>query len=32
VYVRSSNGLGVQVVTGCGTPDVTTTPWQKLGE
>jgi anti-sigma factor RsiW len=32
VYVRSSNGLGVQVVTGCGTPDVTTTPWQKIGE
>ena len=32
VYVRSANGLGVQVVTGCGTDDPTSTPWQKIGE
>ncbi|GAB2593577.1 zf-HC2 domain-containing protein [Microlunatus antarcticus] len=32
VYVRNADGLGVQVVTGCGTDDPTTTPWQRLGE
>jgi anti-sigma factor RsiW len=32
VYVRSAEGLGVQVVTGCGTRDVTSTPWQRIGE
>lgn len=32
VYVRSSAGLGVQVVTGCGTRDPTTTSWQRIGE
>ena len=32
VYVRSADGLGVQVVTGCGTPDPSATPWQPLRE
>ena len=32
VYVRTSDGLGVQLVTGCGTVDPTATPWQRLGE
>jgi anti-sigma factor RsiW len=32
VYVRSADGLGVQVVTGCGTDDPTSTTWQKIGE
>ena len=32
VYVRSAAGLGVQVVTGCGTADPTATPWQRIGE
>ena len=32
VYVRRSDGLGVQVVTGCGTGDPVSTPWQRLGE
>ena len=32
VYVRSSAGLGVQVVTGCGTDDPVPTPWQRIGE
>jgi len=32
VYVRSADGLGVQVVTGCGTRDVAGTPWQRIGE
>ncbi|MGI3781947.1 MAG: hypothetical protein ACRYG2_14355, partial [Janthinobacterium lividum] len=32
VYVRTTDGLGVQVVTGCGTGDPTPTPWQRLGE
>jgi hypothetical protein len=32
VYARSADGLGVQVVTGCGTGDLTTTPWQRIGE
>ncbi|HEY0239132.1 MAG TPA: zf-HC2 domain-containing protein [Friedmanniella sp.] len=32
VYVRSGDGLGVQVVTGCATGDPVPTPWQKIGE
>jgi anti-sigma factor RsiW len=32
VYVRSPHGLGVQVVTGCGTPDPVSTPWQRIGD
>lgn len=32
VYIRSSDGLGVQVVTGCGTTEPATTPWQRIGE
>ena len=32
VYVRSSAGLGVQVVTGCATTTPAATPWQRIGE
>jgi anti-sigma factor RsiW len=32
VYVRTADGLGVQVVTGCGTRDLVSTPWQRIGE
>ena len=32
VYVRSTDGLGVQVVTGCGTPEPAATRWQRIGE
>ena len=32
VFVRTADGLGVQVVTGCGTRDVAGTPWQRIGE
>lgn len=32
VYVRSSDGLGVRVVTGCSTGDPVATPWQRIGE
>ncbi|MGI3783240.1 MAG: zf-HC2 domain-containing protein [Janthinobacterium lividum] len=32
VYLRSSDGLGVRVVTGCGTGRPVATPWQRIGE
>lgn len=32
VYVRSDAGLGVRVVTGCGTATPTATPWVRIGE
>jgi len=32
VYVRSADGLGVRVVTGCRTRDPAATPWQRIGE
>lgn len=32
VYLRSSDGLGVSVVTGCGGRDPVATPWQQIGE
>jgi anti-sigma factor RsiW len=31
-YVRTADGVGVQVVTGCATRDPTATPWQRIGE
>jgi hypothetical protein len=31
VYVRSDAGLGVRVVTGCGTDDPSATPFQRIG-
>lgn len=32
VYVRTSAGVGVQVVTGCATATPAATPWQRIGE
>jgi len=32
VYVRTADGVGVQVVTGCASGDPTATPWQRIGE
>ena len=32
VYVRSSQGLGVVLVTGCSSSDPVATPWQRIGE
>ena len=32
VYVRSPNGLGISVVTSCGTADPVATQWQKIRE
>ena len=31
VYVRTSDGLGVRVVTGCGTPEPVATAWVRIG-
>jgi hypothetical protein len=32
VYVRTADGLGVRVVTGCSTATPVATPWQRIGE
>jgi anti-sigma factor RsiW len=32
VYVRTADGLGVRVVTGCSTGAPVATPWQRIGE
>ncbi len=32
VYVRTADGLGVRVVTGCRTSTPVATPWQRIGE